>query len=85
MTIKPTGDNMGRKNKNKVKKVSAKKERYTKFHSDKPGTLNIAMPELPEDAMKRAREDDEKLGKFLRFNKNKPVHEIVERREKSKR
>jgi hypothetical protein len=76
---------MSKKNKNKVKKVSAKKERYSKFHSDKPGTLNIAMPELPEDLVKRNREDDEKIGKFLRFNKNAPVKEIVPRKEKSKR
>lgn len=76
---------MSKKNKNKVKKVSAKKERYSKFHSEKPGTLNISMPELPEEQVKRNREDDEKVGKFLRFNKNPPVHEIVERREKSKR
>lgn len=76
---------MSKKNKNKVKKISAKKERYSKFHSDKPGTLNIAMPELSEDQVKRNREDDEKIGKFLRFNKNPPIKEIVERKEKSKR
>jgi hypothetical protein len=76
---------MSKKNKNKVKKVSAKKERYTKFHSDKPGTLNIAMPDLPDEQMKAVRADDEKIGKFLRFNKNAPVKEIVERKEKSKR
>ncbi|MFA6073228.1 MAG: hypothetical protein WC758_03890 [Candidatus Woesearchaeota archaeon] len=76
---------MSKKNKNKVKKISAKKERYSKFHSDKPGTLNIAMPDLSEDQVKVARSDDEKIGKFLRFSKNAPVHEIVERREKSKR
>ncbi len=76
---------MSKKNKNKVKKVSAKKERYSKFHSEKPGTLNIAMPELSEDQVKRNREDDEKIGKFLRFNKNPPTKEIVERKEKSKR
>ena len=76
---------MGKKNKNKVKKVSVKKERYSKFHSEKPGTLNITMPELSEEQVKRNREDDEKIGKFLRFNKNPPVHEIRERKEKSKR
>jgi hypothetical protein len=76
---------MSKKNKNKVKKVSAKKEKYSKFHSDKPGTLNIAMPDLSEEQVKVARADDEKIGKFLRFNKNAPVKEIVPRREKSKR
>ena len=84
-SITTAGDTMGKKNKNKVKKVSAKKERYTKFHSEKQGTLNIAMPELSEEQIRRNREDDEKIGKFLRFSKNPPVHEIVERREKSKR
>ena len=71
--------------KDKVKKVSAKKERYAKFRKDKPGTLDISMPDLTEEQQRLKREDEQKIDKFLRFGKNKPPKEIVERRAKSKR
>ena len=62
---------MGRKkNKNKKKKVSAKKEKYAKFHKEKPGTLDISMPDLNPDQMKQKREDETKIDRFLRFNRN---------------
>ena len=76
---------MGKKNKNKPKKVSVKKERYAKFRKDKPGTLNIAMPDLTEEQVKQKREDELKIDKFVRFNKNPPVKEVNERKAKSKR
>jgi hypothetical protein len=77
---------MGRKkNKNKKKKVSAKKEKYVKFRKDKPGTLDISMPDLDSDAMNQKREDETKIEKFLRFNRNRPTKEVVERRMKDKR
>ncbi len=76
---------MGKKNKNKPKKVSVKKERYAKFRKEKPGTLNITMPDLTEEQQKQKREDEQKVDKFLRFNKNPKTKEVVERREKSKR
>jgi len=76
---------MGKKNKNKPKKVSIKKERYAKFRKDKPGALNIAMPDLTEDQQKQKRDDELKIDRFLRFNKNPNVKEIVERKERSKR
>ena len=76
---------MGKKNKNKPKKVSAKKERYAKFHKEKPGVLNIAMPDLTEEQLKQKREDELKMDKFVRFNKNPYPKEIVERKVKSKR
>ncbi|MFP4567587.1 MAG: hypothetical protein ACLFN8_01455 [Candidatus Woesearchaeota archaeon] len=73
------------KNKNKPKKVSVKKERYAKFRKEKPGALNIAMPDLSEEQVKQKREDETKIDKFLRFNRNPHPTEIVERRAKSKR
>ena len=76
---------MGKKNKNKPKKVSVKKERYAKFRKDKPGVLNISMPDLSEEQAKQKRGDESKLDRFLRFSKNPPIKEIVERRAKSKR
>ncbi len=76
---------MGKKNKNKPKKVSVKKERYAKFRKEKPGTLNISMPDLSEDQARQKREDEQKIDKFLRFSKNPPAKDVVERRSKSKR
>lgn len=76
---------MARKNKNKPKKVSAKKERYSKFHKDKPGTLDLSFPDLDDDQQKRKKEDEGKIEKFLRFNRNPPPKEIVERKALSKR
>jgi hypothetical protein len=76
---------MGKKNKNKPKKVSIKKERYAKFRKDKPGALNISMPDLTEEQQKQKRDDEAKIDRHLRFAKNPPVKEVVERRVKSKR
>jgi len=71
--------------KKKAKKVSAKKERYAKFHREKPGTLVINFPDLDDDQRKNKQVDEQKIDKFLRFNKNKPAKEVVERKAKSKR
>lgn len=76
---------MGRKNKNKPKKVSAKKEKYAKFRKEKPASVDITMPELSDEQIRQKREDEEKINRFLRFNRNRPTKEIVKRREKSKR
>ena len=76
---------MSKKNKNKPKKVSVKKERYSKFRKDKPGVLNIAMPDLSDEQVKQKRDDETKIDRFLRFAKNPPSKEVVERRVKSKR
>lgn len=75
----------GKKNKKKQKKISVKKERYAKFRKDKPAALDISMPELTEEERKQKQTDEEKLGRFLRFSRNKPPHEVVKRKEKSKR
>jgi len=73
---------MGRK---KEKKKNPKRERYLKFRKDKSGTLDISMPDLDDEQMRQKREDEDKINRFLRFSKNPPVKEIVERRAKSKR
>ena len=74
----------GKKNKNKKKKVSAKKEKYAKFRKDKPGTLDISMPDLSPEQVKQKREDESKIDRFLKFNKNKPTKEIKDRKLKRK-
>lgn len=76
---------MGKKNKKKKKKVNPKRERYAKFHKEKSGTMDISMPDLEDEQMKQKRVDEEKIGKFLRFNRNRPTKEILERRMNSKR
>jgi hypothetical protein len=53
--------------KEKVKKISAKKEKYAKFHKEKPDTANFSSPEMSEDQIKRQREDIDKFERFLRF------------------
>jgi len=61
---------MGRKkNKNKKKKVNPKKERYAKFRKDKPATMNFTTPDLTPEQQKQAREDEGKIGSFLRYSK----------------
>lgn len=75
---------MGKKSK-KQKRVNPKKERYSKFHKDKPGALDINFPDLDDEQQKRKRDDDTKVDRFLKFNRNPPPKEIVDRRVKSKR
>ena len=70
--------------KNKVKKVNVRKERYAKFHKEKPSTLDLSMPDLSEEEMKQKREDELKIDKFLRFSKNRPLPTIKEKLAKSK-
>jgi hypothetical protein len=75
---------MGKKDK-KQKKVNAKKEKYKKFHKEKSGTLDISMPDLDDEIRKRAKVDQEKIDKFLRYTKNPPTKQVLERKMKSKR
>ena len=74
-----------KKNKKKVKKVSAKKEKYAKFRKEKPAILDITMPELTPEQQKQKQEDESNIDRYLRFNKNSPPKEINQRKEKSKR
>ena len=75
---------MAKKDK-RPKKVSAKKEKYAKFHREKPGTLDIAFPDLTDEQVDQKKTDEEKMDKYLRFNRNIPSKEINDRRAKSKR
>jgi len=71
---------MGRKSKKKkAKKISAKKERYAKFRKEKNATIDITMPELSPEQNKQKQEDEMKIGRFLRFNKNPPQKELKEK------
>jgi hypothetical protein len=76
---------MGRKNKNKAKKINAKRERYAKFKKDKPGALDVRMPELPDTVMQEARQADDRIIDFWRHRSRVPDREINERKLKSKR
>jgi hypothetical protein len=73
------------KKKDKPKKVSAKKEKYSKFKKEKSGNIDLTMPDLDDDGTKQKRVADERIDKFLRFNKNRPPKEVVIRRAKAKR
>ena len=76
---------MGRKNKNKQKKPNPKRERYAKFHKEKSAVLDVSMPDLTSEQQAQKREDEDKYGRFLRYARNPPSKEVVERRMKSKR
>jgi hypothetical protein len=77
---------MGKKKKNKgKKKLSAKKEKYTKFRKEKTTTFNFTPPELTPEQRAQRLEDEKTMAYSMRFGRNAPPKEIVERREKSKR
>ena len=69
----------------KAKKVNPKRERYAKFHKEKSAVMDVSMPDLSDDQRKQKRDDEMKFNSFLRFNKNPPTKEIVERKMRSKR
>jgi hypothetical protein len=75
---------MGKKNKNKTKKISARKEKYSKFKKEKSGILDVSMPELSEDQIKQRREDEKRLESYWRFSKNRPAHENIKTRRRLK-
>ena len=74
-----------KKNKNKKKKVSAKKEKYAKFRKEKPAAPDVSMPDLTPEEQKQKQRDETKIDRYLRFSRNPPTKEIVKRRMKSKR
>ena len=76
---------MSKKSKKKQKKVSAKALRYAKFQKEKPGTVDITMPDLSEEQNKQKQEDQDRIDRFLRYNRNPPTKEVSERRMRSKR
>ena len=62
-----------KKNKNKKKKVNAKKERYTKFRKDKPSTMNFTTPDLTPEQQKQKQIDELNIDRFWRYNKRRPI------------
>ena len=76
---------MGKKKKNKTKKVSAKKERYAKFRKEKPSTMTIAVPDLPEEQVVERRQDEQRIDNFWRHYRRPPERYVRERDAKSKR
>ncbi len=74
-----------KKNKNKAKKVNIKKERYAKFRKEKPSSMTVFMPDLPEDATAMRRQDEQRISDFWRHYRRPPQRFIRERDAKSKR
>jgi hypothetical protein len=75
---------MGKKNKNKVKKVSAKKQKYLKFKKEKSSNIDLSMPDLSEEQVLARRENDTRIDRFLKFNRNPPTKSLKEKRIKTK-
>ena len=75
---------MSRK-KDKQKKVSAKKERYSKFRKDKPSSLTVAMPDLSEEQVQQRKFDQQRVDNFWHHYRRPPQRFVSERKAKSKR
>ncbi len=73
---------MGKK---KEKKVNAKALRYAKFQKDKPGTLDLSMPDLSDEQSKQKQADQDRIDSFLRHNRAPLTKERKTRQFKSKR
>ena len=71
--------------KDKPKKISAKKERYTKFRKEKPSSMNIAVPDLSEEQLRQRKEDEQRINMFWRNYRRPPERFVNERKAKSKR
>lgn len=69
----------------KEKKISAKAAKYAKFQKDKPAAIDFTMPDLNEEQNKQKQLDQDRIDRFLRYNRNPPTKEVSERRMKSKR
>jgi len=74
---------MGKKD--KAKKVSVKKERYSKFRKEKPSSLTVAMPDLTEEQVQQRRMDQQMIDNFWRYYRRPPQRFVSERKAKSKR
>ena len=75
-----------KKNKNKTKKVSIKKERYSKFRKDKPSAMIFAPPDnLPEDVVQQRRQDEQTINDFWRHYRRPPEKFVRDRDAKAKR
>ncbi len=62
-----------KKNKNKKKKVNAKKERYAKFRKEQPSTMAFTTPDITPEQQKQRQEDENNIGLFWRYNKRRPI------------
>ena len=69
----------------KAKKVSVKKERYSKFRKEKPSSLTVAMPDLSEDQVQERKTDQQRIDSFWRYYRRPPPRFVNERKAKSKR
>ena len=67
---------MSKKNKNKKKKISAKSIRYEKFRKEKPAVLDISMPLLSDDQNKQKMDDQDRIDRFLKSNRNPQTKEV---------
>jgi hypothetical protein len=67
--------------KDKPKKLNPKKEKYAKFHREKPDAMDFSSPEFDEVEVKQQRSDLEKFDKFLRFRGRTPK-EINEKKKR---
>ena len=75
---------MGKKDKEK-KKLTAKQQKYLKFRREKPGTLDLKMPDLDEEVVKQRREDETSVERFWRYRAKMPEKYVNERKALSKR
>ena len=76
---------MGKKKKDKAKKISSKKERYSKFRKDKPAGMSIQMPDLSDEQLKQRKMDEQRIDGFWRYFRRRPERFVLERKAKSKR
>lgn len=60
---------MGKKNKNKKKKVNPKRERYAKLKKEKPSVMTFTPPDITPEQQNQRKEDDKNIGLFWRYNK----------------
>lgn len=76
---------MSKKNKKKTKKVSAKKEKYAKFRKEKPSAMDLTMPDLSQEESNQKQKDEDKINRFLRYNKNKPTLNVKQKKQEEKK
>lgn len=76
---------MGKKKEKKKKKINPRKERYAKFHKDKPSALDISMPDLEPEEQKMVKQDEGQITTYLKRRIRVPEKYISERKAKSKR
>ncbi len=75
---------MAKKDKKK-KKVNLKKEKYLKFHKEKPSSMTYAPPQLTEEQMQQVKLNEDRIGYYMRTRVFFPEKFVNERKAKSKR